>query len=315
MNTDLNILIRHFFNRSHISELPEADIRQFISDHPYSAAGQILLAKKLQESGDESYVLQANASTLYVHDPLWLQLLLNEGKTHNGAGNVSDFQETSVGETNDELSTSSSENYFVENIVSDLAIDQPTNGADAQPSNDMVGEAISEQAFTPTHEIDAQTEPIIEATKPVSEQPAVSSQTGSNETESASDTSDAEAEIPVEPYYTVDYFASQGIKLQQAELGKDKLGQQLKSFTEWLRSMKRLPQATMESQVDPVTEQSINRIAEHSLEEKEVLTEAMAEVWKKQGNKERAIEIYRKLSLQNPAKSAYFAAKIEQLKS
>src|SRR5688572_20738297 len=30
-------------------------------------------------------------------------------------------------------------------------------------------------------------------------------------------------------YHTIDYFASQGIRLQQAELGKDKLGQQLKS--------------------------------------------------------------------------------------
>jgi hypothetical protein len=49
--------------------------------------------------------------------------------------------------------------------------------------------------------------------------------------------------ISFQSYHTIDYFASQGIRLQQAELTKDKLGQQLKSFTEWLRSMKKLPSA------------------------------------------------------------------------
>jgi hypothetical protein len=39
----------------------------------------------------------------------------------------------------------------------------------------------------------------------------------------------------------------------------------------------------------------------------------MAEVWAKQGAREKAIETYNKLSLQNPSKKAYFAAKIENL--
>src|SRR5688500_440726 len=44
-----------------------------------------------------------------------------------------------------------------------------------------------------------------------------------------------------EPFHTVDYFASQGIKFKEEEKPKDKFGLQLKSFTEWLRSMKKLP--------------------------------------------------------------------------
>ncbi len=123
--------------------------------------------------------------------------------------------------------------------------------------------------------------------------------------------------IAFQSYHTIDYFASQGIRLQQADLGKDKLGQQLKSFTEWLRSMKKLPSAEMETSHAPedvTRQQHVIRSAAHSIEEKEVLTEAMAEVWTKQGNREKAMEIYNKLSLQNPAKSAYFAAKIDQLK-
>jgi hypothetical protein len=79
-------------------------------------------------------------------------------------------------------------------------------------------------------------------------------------------------------YHTIDYFASQGIRLQQADLTKDKLGQQLKSFTEWLRSMKKLP--TAEGQVagaeDDNRQQVVIMNAASSIEEKEVVTEAMA---------------------------------------
>jgi hypothetical protein len=128
----------------------------------------------------------------------------------------------------------------------------------------------------------------------------------------------AEEESPIafQSYHTIDYFASQGIRLQQADLAKDKLGQQLKSFTEWLRSMKKLPSTEGQpaGPEDDSRQQVVIQNAATSIQEKEVVTEAMAEVWVKQGNNEKAAEIYRKLSLQNPSKSSYFAAKIDQLK-
>jgi hypothetical protein len=117
-----------------------------------------------------------------------------------------------------------------------------------------------------------------------------------------------------ESYHTIDYFASQGIKLGQEDF-KDKMGKQLKSFTDWLRSMKRIGPMETNTSLDEVTNKSIQRIADHSVEEKEVLTEAMAEVWAKQGNAGKAIRVYEKLSLLNPAKSTYFATRIEQLKA
>ena len=122
--------------------------------------------------------------------------------------------------------------------------------------------------------------------------------------------------IVFQSYHTIDYFASQGIRLQQAELSKDKLGQQLKSFTEWLRSMKKLPSAEGQPSApeDTNRQQMVIQHAASSIAEKEVMTEAMAEVWLKQGNHAKAAEIYHKLSLQNPSKSSYFAAKIDQLK-
>jgi DNA-binding SARP family transcriptional activator len=56
-------------------------------------------------------------------------------------------------------------------------------------------------------------------------------------------------------------------------------------------------------------------LAEKSNIETEVITEAMAEVYLQQGKISKANEVYEKLSLQNPAKSTYFAGKIENLKA
>jgi len=123
------------------------------------------------------------------------------------------------------------------------------------------------------------------------------------------------SELTFEPYHTVDYFASQGIRMRDEEQPKDKLGLQLKSFTEWLKTLKRLPATEVAAAIDNKSEQKVEQLAEHSITDREVVTEAMAEVWEKQGNREKAIVIYHKLSLLNPSKSSYFAAKIEHLKT
>ncbi len=120
--------------------------------------------------------------------------------------------------------------------------------------------------------------------------------------------------LAFEPFHTVDYFASQGIRFKEEEKPDDKFGQQLKSFTDWLRSMKKLPVATLVKSEEPTIEKKVEELAEHSLLDRDVITEAMAEVWEKQGNIEKAIGIYNKLSLLEPSKNAYFAAKIEDLK-
>jgi hypothetical protein len=118
-----------------------------------------------------------------------------------------------------------------------------------------------------------------------------------------------------EPYHTIDYFASQGIKLDKIEPEpQDKLGKQLKSFTEWLKGMKKLQQVSVEKVLAENDESEVVAAAIHSVEDKEVITESMALVLEKQGLNEKAAEIYRKLSLLNPGKTAYFAARIDALK-
>ncbi|MEO8172976.1 MAG: hypothetical protein ABI581_07830 [Sediminibacterium sp.] len=125
--------------------------------------------------------------------------------------------------------------------------------------------------------------------------------------------SSTEKELTFEPLHTTDYFASLGIKLSGEIKPGDKLGKQLKSFTEWLKTMKKVHTDKLE-QSSGGADQVIQSLAEKSNTEDEVLTETMAEVLIQQGKADKAIEVYKKLSLLNPSKNAYFAAKIDQLK-
>lgn len=119
-------------------------------------------------------------------------------------------------------------------------------------------------------------------------------------------------EFPLTPYHTVDYFASLGIKINM-EAGKDELSLKVKSFTAWLKTMK-----SLQPGAETVTIKDIQGILDKQNEKENqseaVFTETMAEVYLKQGLREKAIEVYDKLSLQNPLNSHNFADKISQIK-
>jgi tetratricopeptide (TPR) repeat protein len=125
---------------------------------------------------------------------------------------------------------------------------------------------------------------------------------------------DASTELTFEPLHTVDYFASQGIKLKEEKLGNDELSRQVKTFTQWLKTMKKV-YAEENTQLDVKQEADVVQIARESNLQSEVVTETMAQVLVQQGKTEKAVEIYNKLSLLHPEKSAYFALLISELKS
>ncbi|MBK7097750.1 MAG: hypothetical protein IPH58_04595 [Sphingobacteriales bacterium] len=121
-------------------------------------------------------------------------------------------------------------------------------------------------------------------------------------------------ELTFTPYYTLDYFASQGIKLCEEQRGNDRFGKQLMSFTAWLKQMRRLPEAEAYATYTLKVDRKVVNMAEKSVSGENAITEAMAQVWVKQKEISKAIEVFQKLSLLNPAKSAYFAAKMDYLK-
>ena len=125
---------------------------------------------------------------------------------------------------------------------------------------------------------------------------------------------DAKLEFEKEPFYTVDYFASQGIKVDLTKQPQDKLTLHLRSFTDWLKQVKGQSPNPQDLGTDPELEKAIANIAKTSLAAREIVTETMADVFIKQGKVDKAIQLYIKLSFLDPHKSAYFAAKIQQLK-
>jgi hypothetical protein len=114
-----------------------------------------------------------------------------------------------------------------------------------------------------------------------------------------------------EPLHTIDYFASQGIKAEKPKENTqaNHFDNQVKSFTEWLKTMKKLHYQPATAYTDPLVEKK----ARQSLQGGEIVTETMADVWVKQGNFSEAVKIYRKLMLIHPEKSHYFASLIKQV--
>jgi hypothetical protein len=111
-----------------------------------------------------------------------------------------------------------------------------------------------------------------------------------------------------------DYFAAQGIEIDLTKLPQDKFTQQLRSFTAWLKVLKQKEGIPVMEEMAEENEKEIAAIAEKANTTADVITEAMAEIWLKQGNKRKAIDIYSKLSFIFPEKSVYFASRIEHLK-
>jgi hypothetical protein len=121
-----------------------------------------------------------------------------------------------------------------------------------------------------------------------------------------------EAEIAIAA--KADYFAAQGIEIDLSKVPQDKFTQQLRSFTAWLKVLKQKEGIPVMEEMAEENEKEIAAIAEKANTTADVITEAMAEIWLKQGNKRKAIDIYSKLSFIFPEKSVYFASRIEQLK-
>ena len=297
MNPRINQLVKSLLQKDTLDQCTLPELQQFAERHPYFGAAQLLLTKKMQTDNPEQYNEQLQKTFLFFHNPLWVENLLND----TGNGEIQKARKETPAEESAKPETV---------IVADETtfVKTETEPAVVLPVEAIPAAEIAKAEVVPTATISS-----APAENAPSEQNANGISSGIAELKIEPVTPPKE-ELLFEPFHTVDYFASQGIKFREEEKPKDKFGQQLKSFTEWLKTMKRLPVAEIAVSSEPAIEKKVEEMAEKSIREREVLTEAMAEVWEKQGNAVKAIDIYSKLSLLEPSKSAYFAAKIEDLK-
>ena len=266
-----------------------------VHDYPFSSLANFLLLYHYKKINHPDFGKHAKKAALLFNNPYWLEFQLSS-VSHNGTGSF----EKNAG--NNEVSNG--EEILAETKNQYHPAEEPIT-ADNNSSHNMEGLPVGGPA--------AEGSPSNTNEKNISDQARVS-ETSPENTLTIEESPKQDDLISFEPLHTVDYFASQGIKLNEEALKQDKLVNQVKSFTAWLKSMKRIHPAQPDEQ-NVAGEKLVQATAEESNVNTEVLTEAMAEVLIKQDKKEKAIEMFTKLSLINPSKSAYFASRIENIKS
>ncbi len=279
-------------------------------EYSLSSLASFLLLYHYKKIHHPDFEKQAKKTALLFNNPHWLQFQLhydNNKELHENiiAKNVEEpnLLPEIINDVPAEISVE--QNFMDESKNVSLEKNE-----DAPETNNEINETASQNIYEtlPDQNIEKVNEEIISEEN-------LSSRNHQQEKPSEVVTDNLQTEpIAFEPLHTVDYFASQGIKINEDLVANDKLGNQMKSFTQWLKSMKKLHPSKLEEHV-VVNEKLIQNAAEESNINTEILTEAMAEVLIKQNKREKAIEMFSKLSLINPAKSAYFAARIESIKS
>ena len=301
MQEEIHLLDHFYLQGSKDTEVLEKNV----NDYPYSSLADVLLLYHYKKTDHPGFEELAKKTVLHFRNAHWLQFLLEQTLEetpaiieHTSSNELKEIPQT---ETYPDDEKSPEEFPHTEDVVQSLNSENFIS--DTEEVNTDI---LQEEKFETTEFNERRNETVPEVLHEENFQKEIID-TGETK-ESPPD------EIAFEPLHTVDYFASQGIKLTDEPVTNDKLGNQMKSFTAWLKSMKKLHPSKLEEQ-NLATEQVIQNSAEESNINTEVLTEAMAEVLIKQNKKEKAIEMFSKLSLINPSKSAYFAAKIESIKS
>ena len=299
MNAALDKILFQLTGKERLEDVSLIELQKITEAHPYFSIGHLLLSKKLKAENHNAFDTQVQRTAVYFDNPFWVDHLLSDTDLSIKLPTPSDeetkpllhkvieeeqrMQSISIEKRQEEMITKAPEIIVAETEEAQYSASTTEEvvqqAADEERQKEVIASVLEEQ--------------LAEFKKPVAP--------------------GTELKIETEPYHTVDYFASQGIKVDLTQ-PQDRLGTQLRKFTDWLKQMKNVKQDTPDLGTDPEVENMIQGIAKTSNETREIVTETMAEVLVKQGKTDKAVQLYIKLSFLNPDKSAYFAAKIEQLK-
>jgi hypothetical protein len=274
MTRETDYLIQSLFEKESLEEMTLDEFRSTSEQYPYSSIVQFLYSCKLKSVYHLDFPEQVTHSALFFPSPQWLNYQLSdESEIGNFRLNQYDLN--------------------FNNVTEDVPLEIEQTIEDSWEYDE------EQSNFSSTDNEMAPVESVEELTQ---HQPLI--QTEENPVQAL--------QIPIEPYHTVDYFASQGIKTL-LDNQNDDLGKKVRSFTAWLKTMKSLQPVQGNDQIEDDDEEIDNGNGEQ-VKAEIIATEAMAEVYLKQGLAHKAIEVYAKLSLQNPANSHIFASKIIQIK-
>lgn len=332
MNTLINAIADNVLQRN-FDTCDENYLKNLAEQYPYASAIQLLYAQKLKEKQHAAFEAQWQKTLLHFNNPLLVHHLFYNGnkkhKTHIVKDEITGNEIATVAALPQQIHQAYEEDMLTEHItikngrnyIEDAIIDDEAEVEIENTNNENNDDAL----LSPSTDTIVDNDIHNLSTNNTTEEDTSTADEEINQNDDGEEIINipqlkiepidpAKAELSFTPYYTIDYFGSQGIKIKDDGKVPDNFGKQLKSFTDWLKHMKRLPGAANTGNITISEERKIEDMAQQSLTGENAETEAMADVWKQQGQHKKAIAIYQKLSLQNPAKSAYFAAKIDHLK-
>ena len=305
MNEASRNIVAELTTKLSLQNKTREELTALVKRYPYFGFTQFLLAQKLSSEQNADATKQLQHAALYFSNPFWMDFLWENNTLINDVADstpaATEEKSPSVNEslTNEVVEAEAEAGKSEEEPdLTDIIVDETLQGSNDEITFESSPEADIEEGIDEAEREKLSKlieQHLSEFKKPV----------------------DATDEIPISTrvYHAIDYFASQGIKLDPRLLNQDMLGNKVRKFTDWLKQVKRINENPTDLGTDADTEHLIEKIAQSSNEAKDVVTETMAEVLKKQGKKEKAIQLYQKLSFLNPSKSTYFAAKINELKS
>ncbi len=281
----------HLSGKLDLSQLKADTLHELADAYPYFAPAQYFLASKLGIDKNERSLSQAQKANLYFSNSFWLAYQLQHGLKNTHEPKVSALPLTMVP---DGIAVPTVE--AVKEIM--RKIDQAEE-VQKEDEEEPLPEGAETDSPIETDDSDSKIAGMLSGQLAEFKKPLAA---------------DAKLDIEQERQrlHTIDYFASQGIKIDLSSIPQDKLTRHLLKFTDWLKQIKQVNPSELAANLE--MEKAVAQTAQTSNESREVLTETMAEVLIKQGQTEKAVQLLIKLSFLNPEKSSYFAAKIEQLK-
>jgi len=287
MMKETDYMIQSLFQRESMDEMTLDELKSHAEAFPYSSIIQFLYTCKLKLQYHLDFPEAVSKTALFFDDSSWLNYQLRE------EGEKGNFRKILYGSQHNDT-----------NEVEGLNLPAEDRGFEGLnlPAEDRGAEGVEVVDFD-ENEGGFHDPAIVQAIEKIELQdPNTNPASGTNK----------DFDFQLTPYHTIDYFASLGIKINM-ENEKDELSLKVKSFTAWLKTMKRLqpgPETVTVKDIQSI----LNTQNDKENQPEAILTEAMAEVYLKQGLREKAIDVYDKLSLQNPLNSHKFADKISQIK-